>query len=74
MSRCGGVNFSVGVCGGYRNQADCLVTIRAKELVFAIEDGSEFLENRFTGLMFGAGKWEGDGWNGQIPIQFLRFD
>ena len=42
MDHFGGVNFTVGSRGGYRNQADCLVKIEAKNLVLAISRGWEF--------------------------------
>ena len=73
MSRFGGVNFSVGVHGGYRSHANCLVTIQARELAHAIAGGWEFYENRFTGIVFGTGKWDRDGWDGRIPSCFLHF-
>ena len=72
MDHFGGVNFTVGSRGGYRNQADCLVKIEAKNLVLAISRGWEFFENRFTGLVFGAGRWIKDGWDGIIPESFLE--
>ena len=46
MDHFGGVNFTVGSRGGYRNQADCLVKIEAKNLVLAISRGWEFFENK----------------------------
>ena len=72
IDRFGGVNFTVGSCGGYRNQANCLVKIQAKNLVSAISFGWEFFENRFTGLVFGAGRWINDGGDGIIPECFLE--
>ena len=72
MDHFGGVNFTAGSRGGYRNQADCLVKIEAKNLVLAISRGWEFFENRFTGLVFGAGRWIKDGWDGIIPESFLE--
>ena len=72
MDRFGGVNFTVGSRGGYRSQADCLVKIEAKNLVLAISLGWEFFENRFTGLVFGAGRWINDSWDGIIPESFLE--
>ena len=72
MDHFGGVNFTVGSRGGYRNQPDCLVKIEAKNLVLAISRGWEFFENRFTGLVFGAGRWIKDSWDGIIPESFLE--
>ena len=72
MDRFGGVNFTVGSRGGYRNQADCLVKVEAKNLVMAISLGLEFFENRITGLVFGAGRWINDGWDGIIPESILE--
>ena len=48
MDRFGGVNYIIGSRGGYRNQANCLVKIQAKNLVLAISLIWEFFENRVT--------------------------
>ena len=72
MDRFGGVNHIKGCRGGYQNQANHLVKIQAKNLVLAISLSWEFFENRFTGLVFGAGRWKNDGWDGIIPESFLE--
>ena len=53
MDHFGGVNHTIGSRGGYRNLANCLVKIQAKNLVLAISLSWEFFKNRFTGLVFG---------------------
>ena len=43
MARFGGVNFTIAKRGGYRNKADCLVSLNSKSLSSAIMDGFESL-------------------------------
>ena len=74
MDRFGGVNFTKGKRGGYRKQADCLVKMKPEKLALAISLGWDFFENRFSGLVFGAGKWSNDGWDGKIPEDFLDIE
>ena len=75
MARFGGVNFTIAKRGGYRNKADCLVSLNSKSLSSAIMDGFEFFENRFSGIVYGAGKWnsEKQQWAGKIPLNYLSF-
>ena len=72
MDHFGRVNHTIGSRGGYRNQANCLVKIQAKNLVLAISLSWEFFGNRFTGLVLGAERWINDGWDGIIPESFLE--
>ena len=72
MDRFGGVNYTMRSLGGYRNQANCLVKIQAKNLVLAISLSWEFFENRFTGLVFGAERWINDSRDGIVPESFLE--
>jgi len=75
MARFGGVNFTIAKRGGYRNKADCLVSLNSKSLSSAIMDGFEFFENRFSGIVYGARKWnsEKQQWEGKIPLNYLSF-
>ena len=73
MFRFGGVNFTVSQRGGYRKKANSLVTISPENLSAAIADGFEFFENRFNGIVYGAGQWQSDKWEGRIPQRFLDF-
>ena len=71
MERPGGINFTVLHCGGYRKKADSLVTISSEKLILAISDGFNFFENRFSGIVCGAGQWKGTKWEGKIPVSYL---
>ena len=72
MSRYGGVNFSVNQPGGYRKKATALITIEPQNLALAIASGFDFFENRFSGIVFGAGEWRSGSWEGKIPLCFLH--
>ena len=69
MGRPGGVNFSLrdedGVGIGYRKNAMHEIHV---DLETAIENGIKFLENRFSNIIFGAGKWDQDWWDGKVPM------
>ena len=71
MERPGGINFTVLHRGGYRKKADSLVTISSEKLILAISDGFYFFENRFSGIIYGAGQWKGTKWEGKIPVSYL---
>ena len=72
MSREGGINFTSKRPGGYRQNADAMVTIDACQLLSAIENGLNFFHNEYSGLVFGVGKRKGDGnWDLEIPIRFF---
>ena len=72
MSREGGINFTSKRPGGYRQNADAMVTIDACQLLSAIENGLNFFHNEYSGLVFGVGKRKGDGsWDLEIPIKFV---
>ena len=72
MSREGGINFTSKRPGGYRQNADAMVTIDACQLLSAIENGLNFFHNEYSGLVFGVGKRKGDGnWDLEIPISFF---
>ena len=72
MSREGGINFASKRPGGYRPKADVMVTIDARQLLSAIENGLNFFHNEYSGLVFGVGKRKGDGsWDLEIPIKFV---
>ena len=72
MSRYGGVNFSVNQPGGYRKKATALITIEPQNLALAIASGFDFFENRFSGIVYGAGEWRSGSWEGKIPLRFLH--
>ena len=74
MHRAGGINFSVKKPGGYRRNANTIITINAEQLASAIASGFTFFHNEFSGLVFGLGRKNEDGsWDGKIPIEFLTF-
>ena len=70
MRRPGGINFCSKKSGGYKPRATHEVGVN---LPFAVADGYTFFENRFSGLIFGVGKWNQgrNWWNGNIPWQYL---
>ena len=72
MSRQGGINLTSKRPGGYRQNADAMVTIDACQLLSAIKNGLNFFHNEYSGLVFGVGKRKGDGnWDLEIPIRFF---
>ena len=73
MSREGGINFASKRPGGYRQNADAMVTIDACRLLSAIENGLNFFHNEYSGLVFGVGKRKGDGsWDLEITSSLVR--
>ena len=72
MDRPGGINFHPQVSGGYRPRANFDVTIDEVQLTRALNDGLAFFENRFSGLVYGMGKWDFQThwWNGKIPLDY----
>ena len=73
MSRYGGVNVSINQPGEYRKRATALITIEPQNLALAIASGFDFFENRFSGIVYGAGEWRSGLWEGKIPLHFFHF-
>ena len=67
QDRKGGINFGTGE-NVYRPTATHKIEVNAET---ALEHGICFFGNRFSDVVFAMGKWEGDGWDGKIPLQFL---
>ena len=60
--------------GGYRPNADAMVTNDASQLLSAIENGLNFFRNEYSDLVFGVGKRKGDGnLDLEISIKYLIF-
>ena len=76
MERIGGINFNPKICGGYRPRADSIVKIEEEDLIRAMREGFQFVENRFSSLVFDVGKWNQGKmyWNGNIPLKFLSLE
>ena len=73
MSCEGGINFASKKPGGYRPKADAMVTIDARQLLSAIENGLNFFNNEYSGLLFGVGKRKEDGrWDLEITSSLVR--
>ena len=73
ISHYGGVNFSVNQPGGYWKKATALITIEPQNLALAIASGFDFFENRFSGIVYGAGEWRSGSWEGKFPPHFFQF-
>ena len=67
QDRKGGINFSTGE-NVYRPSATHKIEVKAES---ALEHGFCFFGNRFSNVVFAMGKWEGDCWDGKIPLRFL---
>ena len=67
QDRKGGVNLSTGE-NVYRPRATHKIEVNAES---ALEHGFCFFGNRFSNVVFAMGKWEGDCWDGKIPLRFL---
>ena len=72
MDRAGGINFHPRVSGGYRPRANFDITIDQMQLTRALDDGLDFFENHFSGLVYGMGRWDWQThwWNGKIPLHY----
>lgn len=70
MARPGGVNFSSEEeREKYKKGSSHRILI---DLSKAMKGGIDFFENRFSGIVFGSGKWVGNGWDGKIPLEFCE--
>lgn len=65
IKREGGINFTIQTSGSYRKRATHEVTI---DIVKAIRKGYTFFLNKFTGIVYGQGIWQGTWWNGEILL------
>ena len=74
QGRQGGINLATQqVADQYRPSASHRIVIRAKE---CLAKGIFFFGNRFSEVVYCTGSWEGNGWNGMIPISthLFRFE
>ena len=74
QGRKGGINLAtMQVADQYRPMASHRIVIRAKE---CLARGIFFFGNRFSEIVYCTGSWEGNEWNGKIPISthLLRFE
>lgn len=55
----------------YRKKSTHEIHIDAQR---ALKDGFTFFGNRFSEVIFCTGKWEGIGWNGKIPLEYLHIN
>ena len=68
QDRKGGINFGTGE-NVYRPSATHKIEIDAES---ALGHGICFFGNRFSDVVFAMGQWEGDCWDGKIPLRFLK--
>ena len=66
--RNGGINLSSGK-NLYRERASYEIEVNAKS---AHMNGHTFFGNRFSDVVFAAGKWEHDHWDGKLALEFLN--
>ena len=71
QGRKGGINLATKqVADQYCPSASHRIVICVKE---CLAKGIFFFGNRFSDVVYCTGSWEGNGWNGRIPTQFLHF-
>ena len=66
-----GINFSAKVKGNYRPSASHELKISNDKMQSLVKQGYDFFENRFSGLVYGLGRWQKDWWENWIPLEIF---